>query len=513
MKMARRLATLAALLLSAFAAADDQGMGPANGGISRGNFLRIPDYRTPGTATTDTYFVDGSTGNNNFNCQVSTTPCATIQGALNKVPKLLRNQVTISVAAGNYACFYISGFTTDNGFQQTTGGLLIDGSLSNFAPATGTATGTATGGTAGTLPGFGTLTDSGQTWTVNNLRGKFIVITGGTGSGQVRAISSNTATAITIVGIWTAPVAASSTYAIQQNAVNINTACSNPASPISAAAANASAIYAIDNNVGYRVSAIVVRNIGVTSASGSAFTITDSSGYAFIQSIYTGASSPIVLTSNSASRNNFDTIVDASSTAGTYLMSSSGPANTTIIRSMSYNGNSGLLTVSTSGSPGQFVTVNQSEAVAASATNGAAVAIGNGRVLVLNSRLDCVSGGSTTAISAGIDGFISGPNQGIGPVAVTVTTVFFGGTCGVGMLATALGRIATGALTGSAATTGYRADWGGQIELVSGTQITGGTQDYMLDSGANGAPTGSIASLTAGFCARTLSYNSAICNN
>ena len=49
--------------------------------------------------------------------------------------------------------------------------------------------------TAGTVT---TLTDSGQTWTVDAYANMYVWIHSGTGSGQVRLVSSNTSTEITV---------------------------------------------------------------------------------------------------------------------------------------------------------------------------------------------------------------------------------------------------------------------------------------------------------------------------
>jgi hypothetical protein len=68
--------------------------------------------------------------------------------------------------------------------------------------------GTATSGT--TI----SLTDTGKTWTVNEYIGDYLVITAGTGNGQIRRITSNTATALT-VATGTAPDT-TSTYTIYQ---------------------------------------------------------------------------------------------------------------------------------------------------------------------------------------------------------------------------------------------------------------------------------------------------------
>jgi hypothetical protein len=69
--------------------------------------------------------------------------------------------------------------------------------------------GTATSG------GATSLTDTANTWTVNECVGDFLVITGGTGSGQVRRITSNTANALT-VATWTTNPSSDSTYELYE---------------------------------------------------------------------------------------------------------------------------------------------------------------------------------------------------------------------------------------------------------------------------------------------------------
>lgn len=70
------------------------------------------------------------------------------------------------------------------------------------------ATGTATSATATTL------VNSGKAWTTNQWTNQQVRITGGTGAGQVRVITSNTATALT-VATWTVTPDATSTYTIE----------------------------------------------------------------------------------------------------------------------------------------------------------------------------------------------------------------------------------------------------------------------------------------------------------
>lgn len=69
--------------------------------------------------------------------------------------------------------------------------------------------GTATSG------GATSLTDTAKTWTVNAYVGDFLVITAGTGSGQVRRITSNTANTLT-VATWTVNPIIASAYTIYQ---------------------------------------------------------------------------------------------------------------------------------------------------------------------------------------------------------------------------------------------------------------------------------------------------------
>lgn len=69
--------------------------------------------------------------------------------------------------------------------------------------------GTATAGAASTL------TDSTKAWAVNRWSNYAVRILSGTGAGQVRAIDSNTATALTVIGGWATNLDSTSVYAIQ----------------------------------------------------------------------------------------------------------------------------------------------------------------------------------------------------------------------------------------------------------------------------------------------------------
>lgn len=202
-----------ALLLLSFIAATAL----AQEGLTRGDSLRRREFRT---FSATTLFVD-STGNDSNACTSSgTAACLTINGALSKLPKIIQNNVTINVAAGTYAGFTVSNFigVAPSSAQVT---FTVVGAMANFTPTTGTATGTLT--TAATnLNGLGTLTDSGQAWTVDDLVGRFVRITSGAQSGQRRAILGNTATALEVVGLWGTVPASGVTYVIESPSVTIN---------------------------------------------------------------------------------------------------------------------------------------------------------------------------------------------------------------------------------------------------------------------------------------------------
>jgi len=74
--------------------------------------------------------------------------------------------------------------------------------------STAPTSGTASSGTATTL------TDSGKTWTANQWAGYFVTISAGTGKGQLRTISSNTATALTVSSAWATTPDSTSQYSV-----------------------------------------------------------------------------------------------------------------------------------------------------------------------------------------------------------------------------------------------------------------------------------------------------------
>jgi hypothetical protein len=249
------------LITAILVAAVAQGHGLAGGGLTSGGSpgaLLATDYAT--TAALNLY-VD-STGSDSNACTASgSSACLTIQGAVNKVPKLIRHPVLITVGAGSFAGAYVDGHKIDNGYANNPSAgayLEIQGTLQTATPATGTATGTATGGSAGSTSTFGTLVHGGQTWTVNDLRGKLVTV-----GSTTRVIQSNTADTITVVGTWTNPNG--SAYTIKDWSTVINTAVDLPKTSSTGSSNSAqSAAFIVGGDAGS--SAITLRWMKLTTA-------------------------------------------------------------------------------------------------------------------------------------------------------------------------------------------------------------------------------------------------------
>lgn len=158
-----------------------------------------------------TLYVDRG-GNNSNSCLTAALACQTITGALDKIPRFIAHAVTVNIDAGTYT----ESPTIQDFYARSGATLTLQGqSLIAVTPATGTATGTLTAYTTPTESVIGVMTDSGQSWTTNDLRGRFVRITSGSASGQRRAIVSNTATSLEFAGTFTSNPAAGATYQVE----------------------------------------------------------------------------------------------------------------------------------------------------------------------------------------------------------------------------------------------------------------------------------------------------------
>jgi len=147
-----------------------------------------------------TIYVDAVAGSNTTGDGSAGAPFATVQHAVNSLPRVITRATTIAVSAGTY----------DETISLTD--IEVLSSLTFKAMDTSNndlfGEGTATGGTATTLA------DTSKSWAANIFTNGKIFIWNGTGRGQIRDISNNTATEITVSTSWTTIPDATSKYVI-----------------------------------------------------------------------------------------------------------------------------------------------------------------------------------------------------------------------------------------------------------------------------------------------------------
>ncbi len=411
-----RLAFLALLL--SFSAS-------AGGLVTRGDLLKKSQTQT--TAALNLY-VDPTGSDSNACTSTGTAACLTIQGAIDKVPKTILDPVIVTVGAGNFAGAYVAGFTVGKPRSVAAGAYLsLLGTLATSTDlATGSATGTFTSGTAGTSSPavFGTGVMTGQTWTVNDLRGRFVEVTGGTGSGQIRVVQSNTADTITIAGTWTA-VTGTSTFAIRDSVSVVNSGVVVPVQ-INAVVGTAAIGFVIYDNlaevgVGTTSALVGVENMRIATANGIQITNTSKSLIRQCQFIV-GASGIGIRLLSLSSVALYSSYFDASSGLyGFYSVSSSGPQflSTSLIR-----GGIAGLAVSDAGNGFNVLGV----AIEASTSYGVWVNGPISKSQFNGVRIDCGGVGTGIAILFGSsNGTMGGSIAGIGgdisncPTAISAT--------------------------------------------------------------------------------------------
>lgn len=161
------------------------------------------------TTTEDFTIYVRSTGSDTADGLSSSSAMLTVQAALTRIPRNVQHAVTLDIGEGNFA-----GFTVNNFVFAYSGYLTIQGTLGAYSPATGTASGTATAGSTTTL------TDAGQAWTVNDLRGTLLLV-----NGEYRIVRTNDATSITVIGAYSATTNGKA-YSIVEQKTIINSASS-----------------------------------------------------------------------------------------------------------------------------------------------------------------------------------------------------------------------------------------------------------------------------------------------
>lgn len=139
--------------------------------LVRGDSLKRREYQTYSIAT---YYID-PTGNDTNACTASgTAACLTFAGVKAKLPRFIRNAITINVAAGTYS----GGMDTSGLYAEVVGNnISVVGAQTNITPATGTASGTFTSVSSSTTD-YSVVGDSTQSWTTDDLRGAFLTVAG-----------------------------------------------------------------------------------------------------------------------------------------------------------------------------------------------------------------------------------------------------------------------------------------------------------------------------------------------
>lgn len=483
----RILTFVLALLVgaSSFAQAAQGGGGQGSGNVKRGHFLKPEQYATQGTLA---LFVDGASGNDSNACTASgSSACLTIQGAINKIPELLQYAVTVDIAAGTYAGFrMINHAVNPASTASPTGSIYVRGAAqSNFSPATGSATGTVTSVSTDAV-GFHVVTDSGQTWTVDNLSTRFLSLTGGTGSGQVCPIISNTATAVTVSCTFSPAPVAGTTYAIVTPSVLITSSVNNTATATGAAGGAAGIIL---SNLSYpRVSlaGYVLQDLEV-SGSFTSVTMVDARAVGLTR-IRAAPTNSVSYNVEGATQVQILNSVGSSGTASAVAVGQNTQSDL-----MTVNAASNFFTSAASGTGGATILCPTrgsaarfliNETVNTSST-GAAFALLGGTVKTVNlsGRFRCTTASTNTGIRV-LDGSASGflgPNQ----AQIIATTSM--DTCGTGLDVRGAAQVANLAVTGGTITflsntLAVNARGGGKVVFTTAVPtFTSNTTDISVD--------------------------------
>lgn len=176
-------------------------------------------------------FVNGAWGSDANACTGSgDAGCATIQGAINKLPLVIHDPVTISVAPydAGYKGFILGGNLMMPPGDGGTATLHIYGEqLVTASGLTGSTVGTSDGGTNSAGIGTWCALSTDGTLSASQLKGYLLELTGGPGAGTVRPIYDNDTTSILLTGNCSAVPTSATTYAVR-DPVLVTTAVTIP---------------------------------------------------------------------------------------------------------------------------------------------------------------------------------------------------------------------------------------------------------------------------------------------
>jgi len=453
-----KLFCVAGVLFFALTALGDPGVS------ARGDLFKRRTYETFGALS---LFVDTAGSDSNACTSSGAGACLTIQGALAKVPQNIHHPVTITVGSGTFGCAYVGGFKFWAPTSASAGAyLFLQGTFATSTVATGTATGTSTAATAPALPtSFGTITDAAQTWTVNDLRGRFVIV------GSVRApIVSNTATVVTYGGAISIGTGAGLAYTIQDAAtVMSGTPCDRPASGFvaSAGAGNAAMLW-ISNGADnlYVPSTLTVQGFRFTNATGRAIQLQDGSLQVNECQFITTAS-PILWdnTPSPGSRLSVDDSV-FNLTAGTTGIAqnlTSPGSNILFVNGAVFYG-AGIFGINI----GPRFALITASSFALTGAAPIAIRLASGEANVQLNRIDCGLVASSTGINvSAVNGFVAGAGVISTDISNCITAL-----SSVNRSAATFGA----SVTGMANTTALNILTGGRVDIATTTTLTGTTE-------------------------------------
>lgn len=142
------------------------------------------------TKNIQTIYVDGATGSDTGN-GTQGDPFKTLTMALGKIPRIIRHEIIVKVAAGTYSSFPRK--VVHEYFED--GKLVIDGTGANYTTIAGPFT-ISSITDRGSYQGFPVMTEfeaSGQSWTANQYRYKYIHFLTGSAAGVLYPIRTSTA--------------------------------------------------------------------------------------------------------------------------------------------------------------------------------------------------------------------------------------------------------------------------------------------------------------------------------
>ena len=416
-----------------------------------------------------TLYVNATTGLDGNDGTIS-SPFATIQTALDTLPNEIRHPVNIEVAEGNYPGFYVSGFTFMAPESPALGSFLqIKGTLVPATLSTGANGGFVSSASTGSGQVFGTLTDSSQSWTTNELKGKVVEIISGVGLTafpQVFPITANTSTSLTIAGNWATTPTSGSGYSIKSWGTNIVSPVDIPATATAASFPTlGGAAYVACNNVFAATDIVVMTNLNLAGSTNSAV-IRGNGGVGFLQCNLSGTTGRLSVANATELRVRRCVSIGSPGLLHFNFGNNDSQSNFTIQNCLIDTGSTGVGLNQCYG--GVFTSCQLNSLTTAVSAAGL-----EGRVQFASCRFDTGTNCFFTNNGAGQAGFQS----------------YSLNLCDISNFTTAINMTSPGCvilagITGSGNGTIINANQGAKIKVLSSVAVTGSSNDILLDGTA-----------------------------